>query len=205
MSNQDKQPISSVSWEDGISGVVALQEPIDNWMPALDASATNFTTAIDGVLHLTAGLARRIIGAHQAAAALIIKGNWHGMRKYFSFSPKYAAWYEYRTPAVGFGIHADIVAHNTAIRLTQAELEQHPDFKHFGREAGKHPPMRGWLAVPIIGQDGRNYGLLQLSDKYDNADFTEADEAQLKQLARITSTALTAICHLHDNQSPDHQ
>ena len=205
MSSQDTRPISSASWEDGISGVVAQQAPTENWSPALDASATNFTTAIDGVLHLTAGLARCIIGAHQAAAALIIKGNWHGMRKYFSLSPKYAAWYEYHTPAVGFGIHADIVAHNTAIRLTQAELERHPDFKRFGREAGKHPPMRGWLAVPIIGQDGRNYGLLQLSDKYDDADFTEADEAQLKQLARITSTTLAAICHMHDNQSPDRQ
>ena len=40
--------------------------------------------------------------------------------------------------------------------------------KGFGTEAGKHPPMRGWLAVPIVGRDGKNYGLLQLSDKYDN-------------------------------------
>ena len=60
--------------------------------------------------------------------------------------------------------------------LTQAELEQHPGWKHFGVEAGKHPPMRGWLAVPLVGEDGRNYALLQLSDKYDEADFTQEDE-----------------------------
>jgi GAF domain-containing protein len=106
---------------------------------------------------------------------------------------------------MGFGIHADIVVHNTAMRLTQAELEQHPDFKQFGHEAGHHPPLRGWLAVPLIGEDGRNYGLLQLSDKDNDADFTEADEAQLKQLARLTSMTLAAICHLHHDQSLGHQ
>jgi GAF domain-containing protein len=205
MSNQDTQPLSSVSWTGGISGVVAPQALTDDWSPAPGASATDFTTAIDGTLHLTAELARRLIGAHQAAASLIISGNWKGMRKYFSLSPKYATWYRYRTPAVGFGIHADIVAHNTAMRFTQAELEQHPDWKHFGIEAGKHPPLRGWLAVPLIGENGRNYGLLQLSDKYNDADFTEDDEAQLKQLARLTSATLSAICRLHDNHVPGEQ
>src|SRR5215470_8694787 len=116
---------------------------VDDWSPAPGSRASDFTTAIDGTLRLTAELARRLIGAHQAAASLIIGGNWKGMRKYFSLSPKYAAWYEYRTPAVGFGIHAKVVAHNSAMRYTQAELEQHPNWKHFGVEVGKHPPMRG--------------------------------------------------------------
>jgi GAF domain-containing protein len=205
MSIQDTQPISSVSWEGGISGVVAPQALTDDWSPAPDSPATDFITAIDGTLHLTAELARRLIGAHQAAASLIIRGNWKGMRKYFSLSPKYAAWYGYRTPAVGFGIHADIVTHNTAMRFTQAELEHHPDWKHFGVEAGKHPPMRGWLAVPLIGHDGRNYGLLQLSDKYNDADFTEEDEAQLKQLAQLTATTLGALCRLHHDRSLGHE
>ena len=161
--------------------------------------------AIDGTLHLAAELARRLIGAHQAAASLIIAGNWKGMRKYFSLSPTYAAWYSYRTPAVGFGMHAEVVAHSTAMRFTQAELEQHPGWKHFGVEAGKHPPMRGWLAVPLVGHDGHNYGLLQLSDKYDNADFTEEDEEQLKQLARLTAATLGALRRLHENSAPGRQ
>ncbi len=205
MGDQDIYPLSSVSWVGGISGVVAPQALFDDWTPSPDAPATDFTTAIDGTLHLTAEVARRLIGAHQAAASLIVRGNWQGMRKYFSLSPKYAAWYSYRTPAVGFGIHAEIVVHNSAMRFTQAELEKHPNFKRFGREAGKHPPLRGWLAVPLIGGDGRNYGLLQLSDKYNDADFTEADEEQLKQLAQLTSTTLAAICQLHDNRSLGHE
>lgn len=204
MGDHENHVFSSVSWEGGSSGIIASQALLDDWTPSADTSATDFTTAVDGTLHLTAELARRLIGAHQAAAALIVRGDWQGMRKYFSLSPKYATWYGYHTPAVGFGIHAEIVSHNSAMRLTQAELEQHPDFKRFGREAGNHPPMRGWLAVPLIGADGRNYGLLQLSDKYDDADFTEADEEQLKQLARLTSTTLAALCHLHNNQSLGH-
>jgi hypothetical protein len=204
MGDQDNHLFSSVSWEGGSSGIIASQALLDDWTPSPDNSTTDFTTAVDGTLHLTAELARRLIGAHQAAAALIVRGNWQRMRKYFSLSPKYAAWYSYHTPAVGFGIHADIVVQNSALRLTQAELEQHPDFKQFGREKEKHPPMRGWLAVPIIGEDGHNYGLLQLSDKYDDADFTEADEAQLKQLAQLTSTTLAALCRLHDNHSLGH-
>jgi GAF domain-containing protein len=205
MSNQDTQPISSFFLDGGITGVVAPQALDDDWSPAPGARASDFTTAIDGTLHLTAELARRLIGAHQAAASLFIGGNWRGMHKYFSLSPKYAAWYEYRIPAVGFGIHAEVVAHNSAMRYTQAELEQHPDWKHFGVEAGKHPPMRGWLAVPLIGEDGRNYGLLQLSDKYQDADFTEEDEAQLRQLARLTATTLGALCRLHENSTPGHE
>lgn len=202
MRDQDTQVTASVSWAGGTSGVVAPQALDDDWSPASDARATDFTLAVDGTLHLTAELARRLIGAHQAAAALIIGGTWQGMRKYFSLSPKYAAWYHYRTPAVGFGIHAEVVAHNTAMRFTQAELEQYPGWKHFGREAGKHPPMRGWLAAPLIGHDGRNYGLLQLSDKYDDADFTEEDEAQLSQLARLTAATLGALLRLHENRAP---
>jgi hypothetical protein len=44
---------------------------------------------------------------------------------------------------------------------------------------------------------------LQLSDKYDDEDFTEEDEAQLKQLAQITSATLDALIRLHENHAPD--
>jgi GAF domain-containing protein len=53
--------------------------------------------------------------------------------------------------------------------------------------------MRGWLAVPLIGQDQHNYGLLQLSDKYNNADFTDEDEYHLIQLAQLTAITLDSL------------
>ena len=123
-------------------------------------------------------------------------GDWSQARKYFSLSEKYAEWADYNTPAVGFGIHAYLTKTNKAMRLTQPELDAHPEWRNFGTEQGKHPPMRGWLAMPIIGSDGLNYGLIQSSDKY-QGDFTETDEMNLSRLAKLTSTALDALAQVH--------
>ncbi|MFA5549591.1 MAG: GAF domain-containing protein, partial [Porticoccaceae bacterium] len=59
----------------------------------------------------------------------------------------------------------------------------------FGAARDRHPPMRGWLAVPIIGGDGANLGLLQLSDK-ERGEFTEDDQSELTQLAGIAAAAI---------------
>ncbi|MGE0130787.1 MAG: ATP-binding protein [Blastocatellales bacterium] len=49
--------------------------------------------------------------------------------------------------------------------------------------------MSGWLAAPLTSRDGRNLGLIQLSDKYDG-EFTEQDEAILAQMAQLVSIAI---------------
>ena len=56
--------------------------------------------------------------------------------------------------------------------------------------------MKRSLRTPLLGQDGCNYGLLQLSDKYDDQDFTEEDETQLTRLAQLTAKTLDAIHRL---------
>ena len=53
-----------------------------------------------------------------------------------------------------------------------------------------------WLAVPLIGSDGANYGFIQASDRLEG-DFTAQDEANLVRLASLTSTALDALAQLH--------
>ena len=181
----------------GVTGTAAA-----DWTPGTDdASTPPMAAAIDRTLRLTAELARSLVGAHQSAAALVVADDWPHARKWFSLSPKYADWFTYRAPAVGFGIHALVVEDNKPLRLTQAELEAHPAWRGFGREAGKHPPMRGWLAVPLIGEDGRNYGLLQLSDKYGDAEFTAEDEERLTQLATLTAITLDSLrAHHEDNR-----
>ena len=52
--------------------------------------------------------------------------------------------------------------------------------------------MRGWLAIPVIGSDGLNYGLIQVSDRYEG-DFTATEENQLSRLAKLASAALDAL------------
>ncbi len=49
--------------------------------------------------------------------------------------------------------------------------------------------MRGWLAAPLTSRDGRNLGLIQISEKYED-EFTEQDEAILVQLAQMVSIAV---------------
>jgi GAF domain-containing protein len=172
-----------------------------DWTPGAEvAPPTPFAEEVDKVLRLTAEIARNLVGAHQSAATLIVAGDWKGARKWFSLSSKYAAWYEYHAPAVGFGLHALVVTENKPIRLTQAELEAHPAWHSFGTEARNHPPMRGWLAVPLIGRDQHNYGLLQLSDKYNDADFSEDDESHLTQLAQLTAASLDALRAIYSHQ-----
>lgn len=155
-----------------------------------------FLDATDGVLAQAAELARVVASAHQGAATQMIAGDWSHARKYFSLSEKYAAWADYAAPAVGFGIHAYIAQINQPMRLTQAELESHPAWKSFGTENGRHPPMVGWLAVPLIGADGLNYGLLQVSDRYEG-EFSAEDEANMVRLAKLTSQALDALAMVY--------
>jgi hypothetical protein len=104
-------------------------------------------------------------------------------------SEKYAAWRAYDERPDGSGIYRLICQLNRPIRLTHAELEAHSAWRGLGAAAERHPPMRGWLAVPLTGRGGRNIGLLQLSDRYDG-EFTVADEAVLVELARRASVAL---------------
>jgi hypothetical protein len=79
------------------------------------------------------------------------------------------------------------------VRLTHAEVEAHPAWHGFGDQAADHPPMRGWLATAVFGEDGRRYGLLQLSDKRGGADFTAEDADRLSELAAFTGATLDAF------------
>ena len=98
--------------------------------------------------------------------------------------------------ADGFGIHAYAHKSGRPLRLTDQEMRAHPEWRNFGTEVDRHPTMRGWLAVPLIGSDGANYGFIQASDRLEG-DFTEQDESNLVRLATLTSTALDAVAQLH--------
>lgn len=50
----------------------------------------------------------------------------------------------------------------------------------------------GWLAAPLLARDGRNLGLLQLSQKI-NGEFTEDDEAILVHLGHMASVAIDNV------------
>jgi GAF domain-containing protein len=165
-------------------------------MSGLDETAaarTEFDARVDHLLQTSCEVARALTGAHQAAMAMLIGGDWTQARKYFSFSDKYEQWEGFAMPARGVGLHALVVAENESLCLTQDEVEQHPAWQGFAESAGKHPPLRGLLAVPIVGEDGLNYGLLQVSDKVDGGDFSAEDEHRLQCLADAAAVGLDAL------------
>jgi GAF domain-containing protein len=161
-----------------------------------DAVATEFESRVDAALQLCCEVARALIGSHQAAMSLIVEGDWSHARKYFSLSDKYAAFRDFTMPGRGVGLHALVVNENRALRLTQAEVESHPAWRGYAEAAATHPPLRGLLAVPIVGEDGLNYGLLQVSDKTDATDFDEDDERRLQHLASLGAVALDALARV---------
>jgi GAF domain-containing protein len=162
-----------------------------------DRAEVVFEESVDQALHCGAELARHALRSHQAAIAMITGGDWKTARKYFSLSKKYERWADYRSPAVGFGIHGAVVKENRPYRLSQADLERHPEWRAFGTEAAKHPPMQGWLALPLTTADGRNYGLIQVSDK-EEGDYTEQDEQLLSLLASLVSETIDALTEIRD-------
>lgn len=127
---------------------------------------------------------RAILEVHQAVASI----SEHGTQAInaVSLSDKYAGYRSFDLAPDGSGIYTLVCDSNRPLRLTQEELLAHPAWKGFGKHAAQHPPLRGWLAVPLIDRTGKNIGLIQASDKIDG-DFTEQDEAILVQLAAIAA------------------
>jgi hypothetical protein len=129
------------------------------------------------------------------AATQLIGEGWAHARKFFSLSEKYAPWADYHTPARALA--------STPTRTRPNGRSGSPPgatgssaVAELRRRGGPHPPMRRWLAVPLIGSDGENYGFIQASDRLEG-DFTAQDEANLVRLASLTSTALDALAQLH--------
>jgi GAF domain-containing protein len=148
---------------------------------------------IDDLLHRTCSLARALTGAEQAALKVDLDGDGHAARKFFNLSESYSQWRDYRVDPRGLGLHGLRLEPGQVMRLTQEEVEAHPDWIGFGDEAGRHPPMRGWLATAVCGEESRNYGLLQLSDKAGGAEFTADDEDRIRELAAFAGATLDAL------------
>jgi hypothetical protein len=148
---------------------------------------------LDDLLHRTCSLARALTGAEQAAFRVDLDGDGNATRKFFNLSERYARWRDYRVDPHGRGLHGIRIEPGEVVRLTQDEVEAHPAWSAFGSQAGQHPPLRGWLATAVCGEGGRDYGLLQLSDKSHGADFTAEDEERIRELAAFAGATLDAL------------
>ncbi|HEX8697819.1 MAG TPA: GAF domain-containing protein, partial [Myxococcaceae bacterium] len=143
----------------------------------------------EAVLQVITEQARELIGTHQSVTSMTIDEDWSQAVNSRSLSDKYAQWRQFSVRPTGSGIYAEVCRTNRPMRMTQEELLAHPAWRGFGAHAAAHPPMRGWLAVPLVGRNGKNLGLIQLSDKYEG-EFTPEDESILVQLSRLAAVAI---------------
>ena len=152
-------------------------------------SSLTVAEPVQTILQMVSDAVAEIIGAHMVTIAMTGDHGWAKVMQAVSLSDKYAAWRTYDERPNGSGIYAEVCRTNRPMRLTRAELVAHPLFRGFGDAAARHPPLRGWLCVPLIGRDGRNLGALHVSDKF-VGDFTADDEAVALQLATIAAAAM---------------
>ncbi|HEX9870455.1 MAG TPA: PAS domain S-box protein [Candidatus Tectomicrobia bacterium] len=153
------------------------------------ALAISAALSLDEVWRITTDQGRAIIGAHRAVASLTAKQHWAQAITAISVSDTYIPWRSDEDHRDESDLYALVCRDNYPMRLTQEELEAHPAWHGFGWAKDLHLPIRGWLAAPLIGRDGRNMGLIQLSNKSDG-EFTENDEAIIAQLAHMASIAV---------------
>jgi signal transduction histidine kinase/ActR/RegA family two-component response regulator len=156
---------------------------------AAAALEINSGRALDDILRRITDCARDVIGAHQAVTSLTTGPDFAQAITAVSLSDRYAARREADAPADGWGLHRLVCETNQPMRLTARELERHPARRGSAAEAVRRPPLRGWLAAPIVARDGRNMGVIQVADKIDG-DFDESDERIAVQLAQMAAVAI---------------
>ncbi len=156
------------------------------------ADATQAITAhqtLEGAMQEVADQARGVIGAHQAVVSVRRGGDWAHALTAQSLSAKYASFHDLVSVWDGGGIYSVVCDAHQPMRLTEAELRAHPLWSGLTEQSDKHPPLRGWLAVPLTGHSGESIGLLQLTDKYEG-DFTIEDQYVSTELAQLATIAI---------------
>ncbi len=85
--------------------------------------------------------AREIVGAHLCVTSFTADANWAQPLQCVSFSEKYAHWQGHEGRLDGTEIYSLVCEMSRPLRLTQAELEAHPQWRE-PRQGGR-PPCRG--------------------------------------------------------------
>ncbi len=151
------------------------------------AVAIGSTLSVEEALRVLAERARAIMGAHLSISRLVLNEDGSHALNAVSAADDYAAWRDGCEPAAE--VYRWVRQLGRPLRITQAQLAADPGWRDPRTAAGARLPLRGWLAAPLSGPDGRPLGVIQLSDK-SGSEFTEADEAILVQLAQIGSVAV---------------
>ena len=152
-----------------------------------DASVQiNSVSSPDSLLQVITNQARKIIGARQAFTTLLPRGDWGESLTYTSVADGQLAM---QFPSERSEVFMLACSFNKPVRITSDAHGTHP-WKSMMKLGTTVPG--GWLAAPLLTRDGRNLGLIQMSQK-SNGEFTEDDEAILVQLTHMASVAIDNV------------
>ena len=126
--------------------------------------------------------ARGITGARYAALG-ILNEHHDGLERFLTAGVDAATYRAIGDLPRGRGVLGLLIEHPQPLRLH--DVGQHP--RSYGFPAG-HPPMRGFLGVPVVIR-GQVWGNLYLTEKA-HGDFTEADEEAAVILAEWAAIAI---------------
>ena len=146
---------------------------------------------LEATMQEAAEQVRVILGARQALIGLSHEGSPAGKVTALDQSDSYTAYQQLMDDPHANSIQTMVCDTNLPLRMTQAELITHRDFRAFGGQTTAYP-VSGWLTVPLIGRKGKNIGFLQLSDKQ-GGEFTQQDEYVATQLAQLTAIAIENV------------
>ena len=148
---------------------------------------------VDGIVRELAEQARGVIGAHQAAVSLAAGADDPAPAiEALSLSGRYAPCRDRVLLPRGSAVYVRGGNATGPLRLSQAEVQQHPVWRQIGSPAERDLMMCGWLAVPLTSRDGRQVGLLQLSGKYEG-EFNRHDEHVAAELAQLACIAVKNV------------
>ncbi len=151
--------------------------------------AINSAGSLDAALRVVTQWARLLVDARHAVASLLVARDWSQAITAASCSGECAARHGGPSALDDVGLARTVCETHRPLRLTRAELGAHPAG---GASTSGRPPLHGLLVAPLLGGDGRNLGLIHVSDRRDG-DFTESDEAVLVQLAQTASVAVENV------------
>jgi PAS domain S-box-containing protein len=145
----------------------------------------NSVFALDSLLQVITDQARNIIGARQALTTLLPRGDWNRSITCVSVAEGQAALEFAKESSEMFMLACNL---NKPVRLNAGTRANNWGPVRRATDATRH----GWLAAPLLTRDGRNLGLIQLSQKL-SGDFSPDDEAILVQLTHMASVAIDNV------------
>ena len=145
----------------------------------------NSALAVDSLLQVITDQARNIIGARQALTTLLPRGEWNRSITCVSVAEGQTALEFAQESSEMFMLACNL---NKPVRLQAGSRSNAWGPVRRATDATRY----GWLAAPLVTRDGRNLGLIQLSQKL-TGEFSPDDEAILVQLTHMASVAIDNV------------